>query len=33
MELRDLDSALYPRWGYGFAGTEFVKNQEGLMCV
>lgn len=30
-ELRKVDSALYPRWGYGLTDAEF-KNQENLLC-
>lgn len=26
-----MDSALYPRWGYGLTDAEF-KNQENLLC-
>ena len=30
-ELRNMDSALYPRWGYGLTDAEF-KKQENLLC-
>lgn len=30
-ELRNMDSALYPRWEYGLTDAEF-KNQENLLC-
>lgn len=29
MEFRDIDSSLYPRWGYSLTDAEFVS----LMCV